>query len=139
MAWDESAIPPYVDRASPVRGTVSSNSKSDLDSAKTEPEEETVKQKPRGRSLPPFTCPFCDRQFRENRALKCHKRCHTKPTQCTEAGCEARFATSRDMRRHLATSHQKESVSMSCPACGTHFSRADNLQRHVRKYHKTGS
>ncbi|XP_054167158.1 zinc finger protein 181-like [Oppia nitens] len=78
-----------------------------------------------------FVCNYCYRCFQSNYKLKRHEFVHkpqNKPFTCHWQGCDLRFRSSFDMRRHMVT-HTGERP-FSCNICDKRFSRADKLKEH---------
>jgi len=85
-------------------------------------------------------CDFegCGRVCKDHGSLRHHRRHHVKLFSCQEGSCAStvnRFSTKRDLSRHQASAHRKE--SRHCPHCQKKFngSRLDNLKRHIKKFH----
>ncbi|CAG2109943.1 unnamed protein product [Medioppia subpectinata] len=84
-----------------------------------------------------LVCLYCHRSFASKYKLKRHEFVHkplSKPFMCPWNGCELRFRSSFDMRRHLVT-HTGER-NFGCDECGKHFSRADKLKEHKQTHTK---
>jgi len=93
-------------------------------------------------SLAGVQCDFegCGRVCKDHGSLRHHRRHHIRLFSCREEGCAStvnRFSTRRDLSRHQASAHRKE--SRHCPHCQIKFNgtRLDNLKRHIRKFHST--
>jgi 5-methylcytosine-specific restriction endonuclease McrA len=83
-------------------------------------------------------CAVCGRRCRDLRSLHQHRRHHVKPYSC-DHGCGKYFSTKRDRLRHVHSTHptkadaqQRAAALRTCSVCRKSFTRADNLQRHLR-------
>jgi hypothetical protein len=68
-----------------------------------------------------------------------HKRPQAKSFVC-RFGCETRFSSARDVRRHIITMHRRKAEQSGlalpppmCPYCCRSYTREDNLTRHLKR------
>lgn len=87
----------------------------------------------------------CDREFERSTDLLRHQRTHLtgseRPHKCQT--CDASFLYPKDLRRHESIHEDGLNTRFWCPVSGcSHqeaFSRKDNLQRHIRRWHPDAS
>jgi hypothetical protein len=96
-------------------------------------------------STPTWYCPVCARAFLKRHLLVVHQLRHVKPFHCPLEGCGSAHGAKKDLNRHLwchhtnyATTHNVPDKPEACPKCGKIF-RKDNMARHMRSKHKSGS
>jgi hypothetical protein len=81
-----------------------------------------------------------DRQSQHLKSLSSsHRRPQAKSFTC-EFGCQNRFSSTRDVRRHILSMHRKKAEQLGlahsssmCPYCCRSYTREDNLTRHLRR------
>jgi len=89
--------------------------------------------------------PSCPRVFHSIGDYNHHSKSHTRPFLCSEASCNARFATIRHLKRHANDKHNTaEKFYCKLETCsrsvngGKFFKRKENLDRHEQKMHRKG-
>ncbi|EDS41125.1 zinc finger protein [Culex quinquefasciatus] len=82
-----------------------------------------------------FCCSYCPHKSKTREALNQHERSHTKekPFECRSEGCQKRYASICDRRRHEMASHTGERPHQ-CDHCTASFVRKRQLTIHVRKH-----
>ncbi|XP_055632578.1 zinc finger protein Xfin-like [Toxorhynchites rutilus septentrionalis] len=82
-----------------------------------------------------FCCTYCPRKLKTREAQVLHERSHTgeKPFSCRTEGCEKRYASITDRRRHEMATHTGERPH-SCSYCSASFVRKRQLTIHERKH-----
>jgi len=89
----------------------------------------------------PHQCQFCDQRFAYKQGLDQHLRTvhdDTRNFSCPEQNCDKSFKTQTHLNNHL-TSHKNtindllHQPQFSCQVCSEHFTRKDNMERHVAK------
>ncbi|XP_053694379.1 zinc finger protein 91-like [Sabethes cyaneus] len=82
-----------------------------------------------------FCCNYCPRKLKTREAQVLHERSHTgeKPFACRTEGCEKRYASITDRRRHEMASHTGERPH-KCSYCVASFVRKRQLTIHERKH-----
>uniref|UniRef100_A0A1Q3F0N8 C2h2-type zn-finger protein n=1 Tax=Culex tarsalis TaxID=7177 RepID=A0A1Q3F0N8_CULTA len=82
-----------------------------------------------------FCCGYCPHKSKTREALNQHERSHTgeKPFECRSEGCQKRYASICDRRRHEMASHTGERPH-KCGHCAASFVRKRQLTIHERKH-----
>lgn len=82
-----------------------------------------------------YCCNYCPRKLKTREAQVLHERSHTgeKPFACRTEGCEKRYASITDRRRHEMASHTGERPHR-CSYCVASFVRKRQLTIHERKH-----
>ncbi|XP_055540961.1 zinc finger protein 568-like [Wyeomyia smithii] len=82
-----------------------------------------------------YCCSYCPRKLKTREAQVLHERSHTgeKPFACRTEGCEKRYASITDRRRHEMASHTGERPH-KCSYCVASFVRKRQLTIHERKH-----
>ncbi|KAI7890749.1 uncharacterized protein EV154DRAFT_421545 [Mucor mucedo] len=83
-----------------------------------------------------YECPICKWVFKKKFNLDTHVKTHDRIRMgnfsCPD--CTKSFARKLHLTRHIKTVHQKIKEHV-CGFCGTQYTRADNLKKHVEKKH----
>ncbi|XP_058453671.1 zinc finger protein 28-like [Malaya genurostris] len=82
-----------------------------------------------------YCCTYCPRKLKTHEAKALHERSHTgeKPFTCRTEGCDKRYASITDRRRHEMASHTGERPH-KCSYCLASFVRKRQLTLHERKH-----
>ncbi|XP_058819808.1 zinc finger protein 26-like [Topomyia yanbarensis] len=82
-----------------------------------------------------YCCTYCPRKLKTREAQVLHERSHTgeKPFECRTEGCDKRYASITDRRRHEMASHTGERPH-KCSYCLASFVRKRQLTIHERKH-----
>jgi uncharacterized Zn-finger protein len=88
-----------------------------------------------------YKCDFNECKFETNQRfrLKRHKLIHSgiKKCLCEWPGCESRFATNSNLRKHVKVVHMNErQFKCHWPECNEDFLRSESLETHINKVHK---
>ena len=82
-----------------------------------------------------FSCRRCPKKFSNQVKRNRHERLHEKKFRCSIPGCDQRFSTASDLKRHLDTLAHGGKKRFQCSRCQMRYSRRDNLQRHESEAH----
>lgn len=92
----------------------------------------------RKKSLQPFKCPHCDKEFNRNRAYVhhlafIHKIGEIKKYRCPFSGCDREYEIRESMRCHFNKSHLgiakvKKNQKLICEQCGREFKNGYDLR-----------
>ncbi|XP_062704420.1 zinc finger protein 43 [Aedes albopictus] len=85
-----------------------------------------------------FTCPICNRSYRQNHNLTKHLNTHTKKIQlpCQVENCGKIFDVASTLRKHSIIMHSNKR-DHECNICGRKFAIASGLKGHMRTTHCT--
>ena len=78
-----------------------------------------------------FKCDICDKSFRSNQVLKCHKGIHAKSHKCEH--CGKLYATVTLLRSHQINIHGRE-APFRCSVCGKGSPSQMQLTNHLRTH-----
>lgn len=78
--------------------------------------------------------PECGKGFKNNKALKTHESIHTKSITCNWPGCEQRFATESQLRRHLKRHQNMREFKCEIKGCGQTFLHKIGLLTHMDRH-----
>jgi uncharacterized Zn-finger protein len=121
-----------------------------FDSSFASTRSERLKSPPTADNVSSPQCEHCSKNFSSRGELNKHMKTHTRPCQCTVNTCSARFATPKDLRRHMQSVHKYQvstgNIMVYCPYPRCKFSanggkgpmRRDTLQRHIDTKHQLG-
>ncbi|KAI8950647.1 hypothetical protein F4801DRAFT_331600 [Xylaria longipes] len=83
-------------------------------------------------------CPTCNKTFPRRCELKKHEKRHEKPYGCTMAGCDKRFGSKNDWKRHENTQHfMLEMWRCDEEGCEKVYYRREIFRGHLEKDHQT--
>ncbi|MEQ2194799.1 hypothetical protein XENOCAPTIV_003197, partial [Xenoophorus captivus] len=57
------------------------------------------------------------------------------PYKCTQTNCDAKFATSSELKKHLRRLHPDGNSGVQCLLCGNRFASVKNMIKHQEKAH----
>ncbi|KAI0406412.1 hypothetical protein F4802DRAFT_613323 [Xylaria palmicola] len=84
-------------------------------------------------------CPTCKKTFPRRCELKKHEKRHEKPYGCTNPGCDKKFGSKNDWKRHENTQHfMLESWRCDDGSCEKVCYRRENFKSHLEKEHQIG-
>ncbi|MEQ2243990.1 hypothetical protein ILYODFUR_012554 [Ilyodon furcidens] len=85
----------------------------------------------------PYQCDLCGMSFSVSSSLIAHARKHTgeTPYKCTQTNCDAKFATSSELKKHLRRLHPDGNSGVQCLLCGNRFASVKNMIKHQEKAH----
>ncbi|KAI1389782.1 uncharacterized protein F4822DRAFT_213280 [Hypoxylon trugodes] len=109
------------------------------------PDPETTKEEPIGNvpSEAAHACPTCHKSFSRRCELKKHEKRHLKPYGCTFPGCDKKFGSKNDWKRHENSQHymlehwrcdEKFSDGPS-KVCGKSIYRRELFKQHLNTVH----
>ncbi|GAW21463.1 hypothetical protein ANO14919_109820 [Xylariales sp. No.14919] len=82
-------------------------------------------------------CSTCGKIFPRKCELKKHEKRHEKPYGCTMPGCERRFGSKNDWKRHENTQHpMSETWRCDQESCGRLCDRREMLKAHLERDHQ---
>lgn len=92
-----------------------------------------------------YKCEFCERVYVKPGELQKHvaaKHLEDENSQsgaykCSYEGCDKSYVYERNLRQHIATTHEGKKFKCSQENCNKEFSSLQNLQKHLKRDHCT--
>ena len=85
----------------------------------------------------PFSCPVCNKHFRNQSHVKRHMATHTKPQpfQCIE--CDQLFGLQVRLENHVHRTGHTGKNKFACSHCKRTFKKKSNYSNHIKKHKST--
>ncbi|KAI0601241.1 hypothetical protein F4775DRAFT_582170 [Biscogniauxia sp. FL1348] len=89
-------------------------------------------------------CTKCSKQFPRKCELKKHEKRHQKPYGCTFQGCNKRFGSKNDWKRHENSQHfmlelwrcEEKQKDNPTATCGKNIQRKESFRHHLENHHQ---
>ncbi|KAI4878713.1 hypothetical protein NFI96_013484 [Prochilodus magdalenae] len=86
-----------------------------------------------------YTCPTCQKSFRQSQALKSHMKSHHMthdghPLPCIQSGCSFQCTEKKVLQKHLFDAHSIKAMECRHHACSALFGCKEDMEAHFRTH-----